>query len=788
MRSSSFFMRMAVASACLFAANANANPVLSESSVKREGYIKLYSDGKVIGGSALYFLVETKDGRYGLEREGFASLPFALPPGQLPRCSSYIFTEVCWLDQIPKGKFNFDNVNQSLNVDVPALWRRQRQIDFFNNPNFAEPNNLDLGFALNYSASLLHGANGIGGGVLLDTYLYADESIFYNSFSASSTDWLDGKRPSQRLRSFWTTHSPSNNAIFTVGDATTGATTLEPYRRRVHFGGLQVQSDSYSRIQSRQPTFAIEGIAVEPSTIELFVDSQRVYTSSVIPPGPFQVTSLPSLTDGNVAVVVKDALGREKVITRPFFRNQNLLGAGKDLYSFSAGVLRENLGSASFDYSGVMMTGQYAYGFTNQTTGSFAFEVTEDLLSVGGEVSLGIAEIRSLLNVRVAASTERDAGNGGIYSVGLRTRIDPFSLTGSLNYYDKGFRQIGLDDARSEKKDYRIGVNTYLGETGSLDFTYARLFSRNGSDNKNSFLRARISERTRNDISYGVSASVNPDDPENYQLSFNLGWKWGAEGFNISHAVHPEPQSTNYSVSRGVANDQIGYTLNYFTDYRDQEQFSGSISGVTEAANFTAFMADGNGAESFAFTANGAVAIFDSNVIVSRSVGSRLMIVKADGVKGGKVAGGPSVSTTDSDGYAAVQNLSPYVEYNINIVSESQDVFGLETKKVVSPFFGANFVELESSSGGQATMTLKLPDGKFVPIGSQINHADAKPSERAVMVVGADGYAYVVGMKGTTTIHVTWNSFGACKAVIKLPEDKSDPLPDLGVVTCLPSK
>lgn len=771
-----------------FHVTASAENVLTEQSVKREGYVQLFVDNAPLPNADLYFLIETKDGRFGLEKPGFDILPFQPRAGWDIRCSPYLFTSVCWLDQIPKAKIRFDEPNQALYVGVPPEWRKNRSFDLgYQRPNFKKPNYRSYGLAVNYSTSLLHNGNNLGGGVLLDAKAYLGESILTHSFSASSSDWLLQNRPSSRIRTTLSTHYPNNRQILELGDSITGTGFQEPYRRRINFAGINIYSDVYAKAESQQPTFAIEGVAAEPSTLQLFVDSQQVFTSDTIPKGPFTVTSLPGVSNGNVSVVIKDALGREKVVARPFFRSHRLLGKDKDIYEISLGFIRQNLGIESFDYGDPIFTGQYGYGFSNQTTGSVAWEFTPEVVSLGYELGFGISEINSLLSVRHAASSHRDDGSGGIYSLGLTTDVQPVRFSGSLNYYDKNFRQVG-SNGFTQRKDYRIGLNFDTGNNSSMDFTYARIFNRDASSSKSSILRGRYFDRTEDDVRYGFSASVDPSSPEDYQLSFTLGYSWDGVSYSASHRIHPDPQTTNYAINRGVSTKNIGFDLNYFTDYADQQQLSASLSGLTEAGEFNAFMSDSNGTQNFAFSVNGSVAVFDSTVIASRTLESNITVVRSEGVQGARVTGGADRVTTDSGGYAILRTVQPYTELKVGVISESERAAGLEPVVVVPPYFGANFVELSSTTGGHLTLTLKLPSGKFVPVGAQMSHVDADLSARNLMIVGVGGFGYVVGLKGDTTLNVRWNSIGACTAKIALPKNTNDPLPDLGEVICVPLK
>jgi outer membrane usher protein len=70
------------------------------------------------------------------------------------------------------------------------------------------------------------------------------------------------------------------------------------------------------------------GTATVPSTVDVFVNNSLV-TSSQLPPGPFVIDRLPTMSGtGDVSVVVRDALGREQVVTQTFYSSTTLLAGG----------------------------------------------------------------------------------------------------------------------------------------------------------------------------------------------------------------------------------------------------------------------------------------------------------------------------------------------------------------------------------------------------------------------------------------------------------------------------
>ncbi|MFM6252469.1 MAG: fimbria/pilus outer membrane usher protein, partial [Dolichospermum sp.] len=139
--------------------------------------------------------------------------------------------------------------------------------------------------------------------------LSINKSLLYSSFSRKTDgSWRRG------LTNF-TLDNPQKITKWVIGDSFVSAGDLG--------GGMFMAGVSKSRDFGlnpnviQQPTFSLSGAALTPSKVEVFVNGQRVNQTEV-PPGPFQFDNLllPS-GSGSTKVVIRDALGREQVITSP---------------------------------------------------------------------------------------------------------------------------------------------------------------------------------------------------------------------------------------------------------------------------------------------------------------------------------------------------------------------------------------------------------------------------------------------------------------------------------------
>ena len=189
---------------------------------------------------------------------------------------------------------------------------------------------------------------------------------------------LNGKATAVRLDTTWTRDQPLKVASLRVGDAISGTSS---WGGAVRFGGVQ-----WSTNFSTQPGFiafplpGVSGEAALPSTVDLYVDS-ALRMSREVPSGPFSIQDLPVTTgQGDARLVVRDILGREQVITQPFYATPRLLKPGLQEYSYELGFVRRNFGTDSNNYGRPLVVGTHRSGITKHFTG----ELHGELLGLAG--------------------------------------------------------------------------------------------------------------------------------------------------------------------------------------------------------------------------------------------------------------------------------------------------------------------------------------------------------------------------------------------------------------------
>jgi outer membrane usher protein len=184
------------------------------------------------------------------------------------------------------------------------------------------------------------------------------------------------------------------------------------WSRAVRLGGGQLSSDFSLRPDLvTYPLPVIGASAAVPSTVNVLVNGIRQF-SEPAQPGPFAVRSLPVVTDaGEVSVAVLDALGRQVLVTLPFYVSTTLLKPGLASYSLEAGMARQ-------DYS--LITDGYAHWATN---GALRYGLT-DWLTMEGHIEATDSLVLPHLHRTVGAACEQ-CGYGSLIWIKFGSRFEP---------------------------------------------------------------------------------------------------------------------------------------------------------------------------------------------------------------------------------------------------------------------------------------------------------------------------------------------------------------------------
>ena len=273
-----------------------------------------------------------------------------------------------------------------------------------------------------------------------------------------------------RLDTTWTLDRPARLASLRVGDAISVAGS---WGRSVRFGGLQFGTNFATQpTLVTTPMLAAQGSAVVPSTVDVFVNGNRV-ASQDVPPGPFTIDHVPAITGaGQMQVVVTDALGRQQVIAQPYYTGPALLRAGLDEYSLDVGALRENYGYESNDYGDLLAAATFRRGFTDRFTAEAHAEVQADGGSAFGLEGAWQVGRFAIVTASAAAGGDDD-GTGWLAGLGVEHDRGRLSLFARSQFASEEFAQFGTADLEQRPRQRTFaGLGFDLARYGALQLAW----------------------------------------------------------------------------------------------------------------------------------------------------------------------------------------------------------------------------------------------------------------------------------------------------------------------------
>jgi outer membrane usher protein len=639
------------------------------------------------------------------------------------------------------------------------------------------------GAFLNYqlSAQQIDGQN-IGGA-------FAELGVFAGAGVLTSTTVARyGNDDNQlvRLDTTYTRDFPATLETLNLGDAISDGGS---WGNAVRYAGVRWSRNFGLRPDLlTTPLLATSGTATVPSTVDVFVNNQLV-TSSQLPPGPFVIDRLPTVSGtGDVSVVVRDALGREEVLTQSFYSSVTLLAQGLSQYSVNLGKIRDNYALESNDYGPMLGEASYRRGITDAITlEGHAEYLAGDAHAAGLNAAFGLGQI-GVINF-TAADGGDSSGSGWLSGVGLEHRGSNTSFVASSLWAGRDFSQVGepLDPAMRMRQRSLLQTGMGLGSLGSLSLAYVRQTYRDspaqqtlglthsirlgrvGSLNltlTETHTAAQFSTGAQNSTSAYLIFVLPLDFRRAATLSTVGGSGPGAPANEVIASLTQSPPvgpGTGYRLSASTAG-------NYDADWR--QQFNGADLELEAVRN--------QGLDGRSAYLSGAMTFLDGQLNTTRSVNGSFAMVDVAGLADVPVYVENQLTThTDSTGRALLYNLRPYEANRISITPEDLplDTSIAASSTIMAPPYRSGVIArfpVERVRSG--TFRLVTDDGKPVPVGAVVTLKGAQ------FPVVLDGLVYVTGYDHGMSAEASWSG-GHCSFRLE-PPPPDDPLPDMGTVQC----
>ena len=583
-----------------------------------------------------------------------------------------------------------------------------------------------------------------------------------------------------RLDTTWTTDFPEKLRTLRLGDAINVAST---WGRSVRFAGIQ-----YSSNFATQPGFvtfpaqSIAGQAVLPSTVDVFVNNALVSRQNV-PPGPFSISNLPIVTGaGEVQLVVRDLMGREQIISRPFYASQALLRTGLKTFSLELGFVRENFGIDSNAYGSWLASGTYRRGLTDSLTGEVHAEGMAGQTTAGTGADYLVPQVGMLS--AYAAGSHGKSGNGGMMMLGIERQADPWNLSARMQWNSSGFAQVGQVPALPPPiHSSSLSLGYMAGAAGAVSVAYVGEHNRDQADTR--IATASYSVSLGSFGSFTLSALRNLTGEVSTSIFALMSIPLGASrSINISaQSVRGAATETRTDFTTTLQRnlpmgEGYGYRLQARSDHSTQAALSLQNNFVTS----TLELAQSQSITATRLGVSGGVAILGRDAFLSRRIDQSFAVVRIPDYPNVRVlTDNQPAGRTDAEGNALIPRLRAY---DVNVISVDQhdlpmdaQINALEVEAV--PYFRSGIdVPFPIKFSNGATLTIHLEDGTPLPAGASVHEVGGN----GLYSVGYDGEVYVTGLGPATRLRALWNG-QRCEFEVSYTRS-ADPLPDLGVFLC----
>jgi outer membrane usher protein len=630
---------------------------------------------------------------------------------------------------------------------------------------------------VNYDVSAEQASGRNQGGGFVEMGLFGNQGVVTSTMVAR---YGDDVQDVARLDSTWTRDFPDRMATLRVGDS---ISTPGPWGRAVRFGGVQFGTNfSTQPMLVTTPLLAAQGEAVVPSTVDVFVNGRPI-ASEQVPPGPFSIDRLPVLTGGGqLQVVITDALGRQQVLTQPYYSGTSLLRQDLAEYSIELGSVREDYGSRSFGYGDVIGVASYRRGLTDTLTAGTRAEAQANGIYALGADGAWQAGYVGIVTAHLAAGGDAD-GVGFTTGLGVEHGGERFSAFAQGQYASRSFVQTGMAGLPYTPRQRVFGgLGFNFGAYGNAQVAYGLQSFYDSETVRTVGINYSVALGMLGYLGLYASHSAATDSETNVLLTWTLSL---GDRRTLSTSLQQSSAPAdfggglqgNVTLQRDLpAGNGVGYRMALSS--ADEQDAYLAYQGRAGTASVDYSRRNGN--SGVRVGATGGLALTAAGAMPARQLNESFAVVQVADYPGLTVyADNQPVGRTDQHGRVLIEALRPYQRNEISVNPTQVPMDGSLSQSVigVTPAYRSGaLVRFPVERALAATMRVVQSDGQPIPAG-----AGARLGA-VTFPVALDGLLYVEGLRETSRVRVSWQG-GQCSFEARRPAG-NDPVPDLGNVTC----
>jgi outer membrane usher protein len=610
----------------------------------------------------------------------------------------------------------------------------------------------------------------------------------YNGFCSASYTKNDSD---ERFRRFLTNvtrdYQPALRRVI-FGDFTAGSGILGGGGI---YGGLSVSTEfSIDPYLITFPGLDLSGASQTQSEVALYVNNRLVMTEQ-LGAGTFEILDIPWATGyGSSELLIRDAFGREEIISTPFYISTRLLRPGLHEYSYNIGFRRENFAEENFDYGEPAFLGFHRIGLSRVLTGGLRAEIDKDHINFGPTTTFLVGN-KGEVDTSIALSYH-DGRYGYAGLIGYRFAGRRFSTRFSLLGFSREYTNLSVTSTQNKRRLWgTVGLGYNVPFIGSLSGTFSVADYYTGEDIKRTSLF--YTKRLWWDTSMTFMVSRHETDETVDEVSVTLTHYFGNRtSGNLQYTARDDKAVERVTIQQNPPRGTgFGYRLlaDRAEDDSGKKEFRVGTSAQYRgpygvySAGYRRF----TGQDWYDLGLSGAVACINKHLYLSRPIYDSFAVVKAGDVEGVRVYNSnQEVTRTNQRGEAIVPDLISYYGNALSIEDKDLPVnydIKVRRKIVTTGFreggvFNFGVTKLQAFVGN----LFYLERGEKVPAqyaGLQVSVGE----EKLEFVVGDGGEFYLENLPAGQYRAKVFSKNRVCNFDLRIPDSK-DAMVDLGEIIC----
>lgn len=639
--------------------------------------------------------------------------------------------------------WRFDAVRQRLEIE---LYRNSDGGNFIDMTQAGPPDGTSApltAFQVDYdlTATVAKGRTAAAG--QFNTVLSRGNVALLNAFQFTSTAPTGGSR-FVRLDSQLQVLLPRAGIVATAGDFISAGGQSQ---RALRLGGLQIGSDYSLRpdlVINPLPSFT--GQVAVPTGIDVISGDQR-YKLGEVQPGEFTVRNVPASSGrGEVAVIVRDALGREVAQSTRFYASRDLLAPGIREFAANVGFVRRRYGIASNDYGPLAATAYYRRGITRGFTAEGTIESTRGIVNAGVRGDVVLANF-ALATIEARVSRDSVLGRSGrLFNIGLESIGKGISGRIAAILPSSGYRDVAsrLGDPPPPREflgqiSFNLAVTTHVQLTASrqerrFDPLFPLLERR--IDTANASFRTQL----RKNVDLFASGGYRNGDRRGFTgflgLSVQLGRGRNAQA-SVNGGSDAPARITAGFARRDSESNPLGYAIEAMSG--PNPRVAGQIAWRGAHARFEGQVENVGGGLALRTNARGTLLMAGGALFARNQSGGSYALVRTGTVGGITVLReNRAAGVSSRKGLLLIENITPQVPLTFDVDPDKLpgDALARQThRRMIIPRHAVGLVALDVVRFRPQPVRLTGIDGAPLAAGLVLV---AEPSGEQVMV-GFDG-------------------------------------------------